>query len=79
MKISWKALAIIFMILFALETAYIIWAVDLYFQEKENTNICFNIICKEYDEAFYEAKVCDCYDYNSVIDTWEIVHTEYFA
>jgi len=63
-KTFWKTIAIIFLTLFILETAYCIWAVSAYYTEVENTNVCYYEFCKEYPEADYIGGVCRCYDYD---------------
>jgi|TARA_R100001530_G_scaffold34477_3_gene26929 hypothetical protein len=75
MEIKWKAIAIIFMILFTLETIYIAWAFWLYFDEVEKTNECYYNVCSEYPEAQLQDGVCFCYDYDLLGD-YEVVKTE---
>jgi len=61
-KTTWKTIAIIFMILFILETAYCIWAVSLYYDEIEDTNVCYYEFCREYPQADLTEGICTCYD-----------------
>lgn len=76
MKMEWKTIAIIFMILFITETAYIGWAFWYVLEEEDKTNICLYDICSENTDAYYESNVCYCYDY-SLLGELEIVKTEY--
>lgn len=63
-KKAWKTIAIIFMIITIIETAYLIWAVTLYTAETNRVNECYYNICGDYPDAYYESKVCYCYDYD---------------
>ena len=63
---NWKAIAIVFIILFLLETAYIGYSINYYNQEVENQNECFYDICSTYPDAYYELGICYCIDeYNN--------------
>lgn len=61
---NWKILAIVFIILFALETLYIGWSVSYVMKEERLTNDCFYNICADYPDAYYLEGVCTCYDYD---------------
>ncbi len=61
-KNGWKILAIVFIALFVLETGYLAWSVSYVLSEQDKTNECYYDICGEYDDAFYEASVCYCYN-----------------
>lgn len=75
-KTGWKVLAILFIILFVLETSFVGYAVHIYNVETENTNICYYDICGEYPDALYQEGVCSCYDYD-VLGSLIIVDQEY--
>lgn len=64
MKDKWKTIAIIFIILFVIETTYVIWEVNVYFNEVDKKNECYYDICNGYPDAYYEADVCTCYNYD---------------
>ena len=68
----WKTLAIVFIILFTLETLYICWAVSYSNDLIEKQEKCYYELCEEYPEALVEGNVCYCYDYNADGD-YEIV------
>jgi len=65
-KTFWKTIAIIFLVLFILETAYLVWAVSLYYTEVENTNVCYYEVCKDYPQAELSDGICTCYDYDLI-------------
>lgn len=73
---TWKALAIIFIILFIVETGVMLWVYNLGIQEDKKTKTCLYDICSEYPEADYSDDVCYCYDYDMFGD-YIIVKTEY--
>jgi len=72
----WKAIAITFIILFAIETIWIVWAFWYYYGEQDRTNEYYYSICNENVDAYYESGVCYCYDY-SIMGDLQIVKTEY--
>jgi len=61
---GWKVTAIIFIILFVLETAFIFWAWDLGATAIENENKCLANICADYSSYYYDGsnKMCYCYE-----------------
>jgi len=59
---NWKITAVIFMILFILETTYIIWAFWYVGREEQRTYECLYDICAENYDAWYDEGVCTCYD-----------------
>jgi hypothetical protein len=61
---TWKTLAIIFFILFLLETFWIGYSTYLVYEEIDKTNTCFYDICSEYPDAYYLNDICTCYDYD---------------
>ena len=72
---GWKATAIIFIFLFAVETTFIGYTIHLYNVELEMTNECYYDVCKDYPSALLENGVCFCYDYN-MLGELDIVETE---
>ena len=64
---GWKLTAIIFIILFILETSLLIWAINSNLNDFENENICSLEVCPSnsyiiYDSYYYEqwTKICEC-------------------
>jgi len=60
----WKVLAIVFIILFVVESLFVIWMIYYSLKEDERTNECLYNICDEYPYAEYLDGVCYCYDYD---------------
>lgn len=63
-KTAWKTLAIIFIILFILETSYVSWSIWVYEQQIQKTNQCYYDICEGYPDAWYQDGLCTCYEYD---------------
>ena len=61
---NWKAIAIIFIILFIASWIFISWGIYLVNKDTERTNVCYYEICENYPQAFYDADLCICYDYD---------------
>ena len=61
---KWKVTAIIFIILFTLETLYFIWAIKYTLDEENKTLECYYEICEDYPDAWREGDLCYCYDYD---------------
>ena len=61
---NWKIIAIVFIVLFILETIYLSWAVIYVVKEESNTKECYYEICGDYQDAYYFEKVCTCYNYD---------------
>ena len=74
-KSGWKTTAIIFIILFILETAFLIWAVNLGYDEIEKENECAINICEDYGSYYYDGYEGICYCYND----GKIEKTEYMT
>ena len=72
---GWKTTAIIFMILFLLETSFFIWAVWYAGAEEEKDNICAYDICEEYPQATRDGNICYCQDYD-LLGNSQVVKTE---
>jgi len=75
-KTTWKIIAIIFIVLFVLETSFLTWSIMLVNKETEQANICWYDICGEYPEALYDSDVCTCYDYD-LLGEYVVAKTEY--
>ena len=73
---SWKITAIIFIILFALETLVMIWGMILVQEEEEKTAECYYDICEDYPQAYFLEDVCYCYDYDQT-DELVVVEEKY--
>ena len=61
---TWKNIAIVFIILFVLETGMIVWGIITVRAEEKNINECYYNICNNYEEAYYDDGVCHCYEYD---------------
>jgi hypothetical protein len=72
---SWKTVAIIFIILFTLETSYLIWGLYLVAVEDRKTETCFYEICSKYPDASIEGNICSCMDYD-VLGELQVVETK---
>ncbi len=68
MKNKWKTIAIIFIILFVLETLFLIYAFNLANRIVSNENECLYNVCADYEAYFYDDydEVCYCYEDNEV-------------
>lgn len=73
----WKIIAIIFIVLFAIETSFLLYSVGLYNRELTNTNTCYYDYCGNYPQATYQEGVCICYDYD-VLGNYVQVKSKYF-
>jgi len=72
-KTGWKVIAIIFILLFVLETITVIWitlwAINSSYEELNNQNYCYYDFCSKYPYAeIDENNVCFCYDYDLIGD-----------
>lgn len=65
---NWKTLAIVFMVLFVLETAFVGWSLWYANSENEKYMDCLYDVCGDYPEAWYEDGLCYCYDYDILGD-----------
>jgi len=75
---NWKIIGIVFMILFILETAYIVWAFWYVGREEQRTNECFYEICEDYPDAWYEDNLCTCYEYD-MFGEYVVAKTKYMG
>lgn len=62
MSNSWKVTAIIFIILFLLETLFFGWAIWAAIQDENRMKECYYEVCSEYVDAYYEDNICTCYE-----------------
>ena len=63
-KEGWRNLAIIFMVLFFLETALFGYGVIEVLKDDKFENSCYFDVCDIYPEAYYLDRVCYCYTYD---------------
>ncbi len=63
MKNKWKIIAIIFIILFILETIFIVTIFKVGLDVQKEENICSINICSEYNSYHYDSinNICYCY------------------
>lgn len=74
---NWKAVAIVFMILFFSLLALDIWGYSIVVEEERKTNECYYNICEEYPNADLVDGLCSCYDYNYNSGQYEVMKTKY--
>lgn len=72
---KWKIIAIVFITICLIETAFIIWAVNLGTEYIENDNECAINICREFESYSYDESTSMCYCYND----GEIEYQEYLG
>lgn len=58
---GWKILAIVFIILFVLESLFFIWATKDGFEFINNQNYCAYDICEQYPSYNYDSYTQECY------------------
>ena len=73
---AWMIVAIIFIVLFVIETAFIVWASSIAYIDSKRTDECYYDVCKDYPQALVEGRVCTCYDYNSDGTSYVVAKTE---
>lgn len=74
-KDGWKALAIFFLFLLILETAFVGWAMFIAYEEEKKEKTCFYEVCGGLPEAYYIDGVCTCYDYDVFGNLIEVEET----
>ncbi len=62
-KNKWKTIAIIFITLFILETAFIVWAFNYGTDAIEKENECIYNVCQEAETYYFDSisSLCECY------------------
>ena len=73
---NWKVTAIIFIVYSILLTSLFIWGYIIITEEEGSINKCYYNTCNQYPEAYWDAGVCSCYDYNEDGEL-EVVKTLY--
>ncbi len=63
---NWKVIAIIFIILFTLETTIFVWGWYLIAEEDRMMKECYYEICGDYADAEIFGDVCSCYEYDLI-------------
>lgn len=64
---SWKVVAIIFILLFVVETIGVIYVYKLGYNEIANENECMYNVCSDYDSFYYSSGMCYCYKNNEIV------------
>jgi hypothetical protein len=59
---GWKVTAIIFIILFILETLAFVGLLKIGYDEITNENKCSMNVCADYDSYQYNTGICYCFD-----------------
>jgi len=72
---NWKIIAIIFIILFTIETLWISYGLYLIQKEEAQVNECYYNICSDYPEAQVQNNVCFCYELD-LLGEYVIAKTE---
>ena len=72
---NWKTIAIIFIILFILETLFLALSILFVIHEEKMIKECYYNFCSEYPYADYIDGVCYCYDYN-MLGELDIIKTK---
>ena len=73
---NWKTLAIIFIIIAGLETAYIGWAFYYTISANNKINECYYEICNDFPDAQLNGDICSCFNYTLMGDL-EVAKTEW--
>jgi hypothetical protein len=65
----WKTVAIVFIILFTLETAYVLYATSIGTEMINNDYDCAYITCENYETYNYDSysKICQCFENHEVV------------
>jgi len=63
-RTTWKALAIVFMILFWVETILVLWGLVYIFAVEEKEYECLYDVCGEHAYAEFDDPICYCYEYD---------------
>ena len=76
MSDTWKTIAIIFMILFILETAFLVWGIVLVKVEENQITSCYYEICKDYEDAQLLNGACICYEFDYNLNDYVVAKEE---
>jgi len=76
MKIDWKIVAIVCLVLLLVENILFGWALWSSINENNKMNVCYYDICSDYFDAEYVNNVCFCYEYD-VFGELKLAKTEY--
>lgn len=72
MSDGWKITAIIFIVLFLVETAYVGWAVYITIDAEKKNTYCLYEYCKNYSYGEVLGNVCTCYEYDMLDQLVEV-------
>lgn len=66
---TWRTIAIVFIVLFALETIFMVKSISLGNEMIRKDNECAINICRDYDVYYYEEyeEMCYCYEDEEII------------
>ena len=76
-KNVWKLLAIIFFILFFVETSFLVWSYVQLTNEQEKNYECLYNFCSDNYDATYSDGICTCYDLD-VMGDYVLSKTTYY-
>ena len=67
--VNWKVIAIVFIVLFTLETGLIIWAFNVGTEMIDNEIECAYNICEDYQSYNYDdyESMCYCFEDNEIV------------
>ena len=61
---TWKVIALVIIILFAVENIFIGFIIYIAAAEAKAERECYYNFCGEYPDASYNNEICYCYDYD---------------
>jgi len=66
---GWRTTAIVFMVLFLLETLFVGWIFSVGTESIEKENECSINVCEPYEAYYYDdySEVCYCYEDNEIV------------
>ena len=73
---GWKITAIIFILYSILLTSLMVWGYITVTEEEGSINECYYNTCGQYPQAYWDAGVCSCLDYDEYGEL-EVVKTLY--
>lgn len=77
MKINWKVLSIILIMILVLENVFIIYSINLVDKEKKDTLVCYYDVCKDYPQSTFVDNLCTCYE-KDILGNFNPAHFEIF-